>query len=78
MCNILKMADRRAKRMKIWDLQSHVLCYVGFSYLILLSSVEVIRCILQNSLCLNFKKKAAFNAAPTIFIQFQPNFRESM
>ena len=50
MCNILKMGDRRAKRMKIWDLRSYVLCYVGhFSCLILLSSVEVIRCTLQNS-----------------------------
>ncbi len=29
MYNILKMADRRQKRMKRWDLRSYVLHYVG-------------------------------------------------
>ncbi len=32
MCNILKMADRRAKRMKIWGLRSYALCYVATLY----------------------------------------------
>ena len=35
-CNNMKISVRRAKRMKIWDLRSYVLCYVGyFSCLIL-------------------------------------------
>ncbi len=73
MCNILKMADRRVKRMKIWDLRSYLLCYVGyFSCLILMSSVEVIRYIFK------IPDVNAFGVAPTIFIQFQRNFKESM
>ena len=30
MCNILKMADRKVKLMKIWDLRSYVLFYHGY------------------------------------------------
>ncbi len=34
--NNMKIADRRARRVKNWDLRSYVLTYVGyFSYLIL-------------------------------------------
>ena len=70
MRNILKTADRRAKRMEI-------LCtaYVGyFSCLIILVQFGVIRCTLQN-----FRRKDFQNApAPPVFTQFQPNFIVSM
>ena len=50
MYNILKMVDRRAKRMKIWGLA--VLCTVLCRVLFMsdsFESVEIIRCTLQNS-----------------------------
>ena len=66
-----KTAHRRVKRTKMWDLRWYILCYVEyFSCLILWVQFEVIGCTLQNSRCYDFQKATA----PTIFIQFQPNF----
>ena len=74
MCSILKMTDRRVKWMEIWDLQSYVLCYVGYlSCLTLLSSVEVTRCTLKIPDVKIFKRLLLM-----LLSQFSFNFNENL
>ena len=66
MCNILKTADRRAKRMKIWDSGTTVhICRVPLMPGAL-SLVWVIRCTLQNFQFYDFQN----STPPKIFIRF--------